>query len=174
MPGRLSRAMSALAAMGLAASLGCQRKAAEAPLVPVVFPDGYTVYAEVASTESARARGLMNRRDLSRDRGMLFVLGRETPAVFWMKDVYMALDILFLDAEQRVRYLYERVPAAPPSTPEDRIPRVKGWGMYVLELMAGTSRMHQVSVGDRLLFDLPDSLEPPAQPPVRDYTPPKQ
>jgi hypothetical protein len=51
---------------------------------------------EMASTESAREKGLMYRRFLPPDRGMLFEFEREEPVMFWMKNTFIPLDMIFI------------------------------------------------------------------------------
>ncbi len=53
--------------------------------------------AEVAATEAHRTTGLMNRRMLPENRGMLFVFPRLAPQSFWMMNTYVPLSIAFLD-----------------------------------------------------------------------------
>ncbi len=57
---------------------------------------------EVMSTDAERERGLMDRRSLARDRGMLFDFHRETPVYFWMKNTYIPLDMIFVSSSGRV------------------------------------------------------------------------
>ena len=54
------------------------------------------IRAEVASTPDARTRGLMGRRSLAEDAGMLFVFPTPVQAGFWMKDTLIPLDIAFI------------------------------------------------------------------------------
>ncbi|MEL6922119.1 MAG: DUF192 domain-containing protein, partial [Pseudomonadota bacterium] len=50
---------------------------------------------EIARSESERSMGLMFRRDLPKDRGMLFVFDDEDRRFFWMKNTPTALDIIY-------------------------------------------------------------------------------
>src|ERR1044072_2637105 len=52
----------------------------------------HVIHAEVALTERDQAHGLMGRRDMARDAGMLFFFGAEEPHFFWMKDTLIPLD----------------------------------------------------------------------------------
>ncbi len=100
---------------------------------------------EIAADEAGRERGLMNRRYMPADRGMLFEFQREAPVSFWMKNTYIPLDLIFIsrtgvvtnivaDAEP----LSERIiPSGPPCA-------------AVLELNGGTASAIRLNVGDRI------------------------
>ena len=57
------------------------------------------IEVEVARSPQERAQGLMFRRALPKNQGMLFVFGEESKAPFWMKNTVISLDMLFVDAK---------------------------------------------------------------------------
>lgn len=59
---------------------------------------GRPLAVEVAETPEEQALGLMFRRELGGDEGMLFCFGRPRAAAMWMKNCFIALDIAFFDA----------------------------------------------------------------------------
>jgi uncharacterized membrane protein (UPF0127 family) len=59
--------------------------------------DEVTVHVEVADTQAERARGLMGRRELQDDAGMVFVFPTDSTSAFWMKDTLIPLSIAFYD-----------------------------------------------------------------------------
>ena len=73
-----------------------------------------TLRVEMARTPQERERGLMFRRALPQDQGMLFVQA-PGPAAFWMKNTYIPLDLLYFDADGRLLQIEARAP--PCSTP---------------------------------------------------------
>lgn len=64
----------------------------------VLTIDGHKVTVEVAHTEAARTQGLMHRRMLPEQRGMLFVFDRIDRHAMWMMNTYIPLSVAFLDA----------------------------------------------------------------------------
>lgn len=101
---------------------------------------------EFALTPQTRERGLMFRRDLAPDAGMLFVF--PPPArrqVFWMRNTYLPLDMIFIDEALRVVGVVER---AEPLTDTPRA--VPGDSLYVLEVNAGFARAHGLGPGARV------------------------
>jgi len=102
---------------------------------------------EVADDDAAREHGLMERRRMAADRGMLFEFPVRAPVTFWMKDTYLPLDMVFIDADGTVRSIY--ADARPMS--EALIPSgaaVTG----VLELNAGQAAAIHLRVGDKVVF----------------------
>ena len=100
---------------------------------------------ELAVTRSARTRGLMFRRKLAADTGMLFVFEKERPRSFYMKNCLIDLDVVFVTAEGKIARLTTMrtpIPGKPLKTYESGTP-VK----YVLELPAGTARRIGLQLG---------------------------
>ena len=69
-----------------------------------------TVRMQLALHEAEMQRGLMERRDLARDEGMLFVYPRSGPMSFWMHNTPLALDIAFFDPEGELKEIYPLQP----------------------------------------------------------------
>ncbi len=114
---------------------------ASASEIEVVFDrsdaDPVRVVAEVADTPSARRRGLMFRRHLPRNGGMLFVFERSAQRSFWMRNTYLSLDMIFIAADRRIVGVVEE------ATPHSLEPRaVEGESLYVLEVRGGFAREH--------------------------------
>jgi uncharacterized membrane protein (UPF0127 family) len=102
---------------------------------------------EVADTPASRERGLMFRRSLQADRGMLFVFDNEAPRQFWMKNTFIALDMLFLSSERKVIGI---VAEATPQTLTGRGVPIPS--RYVVELLGGTAARAHIQVGAQATF----------------------
>ena len=69
---------------------------AQLPEIPLVI-DGHRLTAEVAATDESRMQGLMHRRILPENRGMLFVFRETAQHEMWMMNTYIPLSVAFLD-----------------------------------------------------------------------------
>ncbi len=98
---------------------------------------------ELATTAEERAQGLMFRRALAPDAGMLFDFGRSAPVQMWMENTLIPLDMLFIAADGRVVNIAQR------AVPMDRTPiPSKGPVKAVLELAGGTAARLGLKPGD--------------------------
>ena len=130
----------------LLALLGCAR----GPCVSIVAPDGKpraTVAVEVANTEPQREFGLMYRKHLDDNAGMIFVFPNAAPRNFWMHNTPISLDMIFADATGRIVGI---VANAEPYS--DKLLGVEGDSEYVLEVNAGFCARKGIKPGDRMDF----------------------
>jgi uncharacterized protein len=106
----------------------------------------YPFEVEMALTPRQQAQGLMYRRDLAGDAGMLFIYTRDRPINMWMKNTLIPLDMLFLARDGRVVRVVER--AVPGSL------RTISSGdavAAVLEVNGGTASRLGIAPGDRVI-----------------------
>ena len=103
---------------------------------------------EVMRTPDQQAKGLMFRRYMPDDRGMLFAFGRNEIVHMWMKNTYIPLDMLFLRADGRIINIIENVP---PETLDSR--PSDGPARAALELPGGTAARLGIRAGDRVVHD---------------------
>ena len=108
----------------------------------------HAVTVEVARTDAERALGLMHRRSLPEDAGMLFVFAESDLHSFWMKNTLIPLDLVFIAEDGRIVGIVER---AEPLTTTQRW--VDAPSRYVLEVNGGWCAKRQVRVGDRIRFE---------------------
>lgn len=108
------------------------------------------VRVEVAATLDERQRGLMFRKELAEDAGMLFLFGRDVQTGFWMRNTYLPLDIAYIGADRRVIEIKQGKPLdETPLTPGEKY-------LYVLEVNAGWFERH--GMGPGAMVTLPGGL----------------
>lgn len=110
------------------------------------------VYVDVADDPQERERGLMFRKNMEQNNGMLFIFGGsvDNNLSFWMKDTYIPLDIIFIDSDLRIVDIIEAV--QPCLQQQETCPSYpsKQPAKYVLEVNAGFVRQNKINVGDKL------------------------
>jgi len=122
---------------------------------PLWFPSGRKITVEVVDNPVDRERGLMFRKKLPKDYGMLFVFPQPMGLQFWMKNTFVSLDIVYIGEDKTVTRVHQRVRPSTPETPDDKVARVGGFGHYVLELPAGTAAKEKLLPGQSLTFGVP-------------------
>lgn len=100
----------------------------------------------LAETPDQHQQGLMWVQQLPADHGMLFLLPQARPMSMWMKNTYVALDMVFFDAQGRILRIHERAVPLSEAIIDSGV-EVAG----VLEILAGEARRRGLQVGDRLL-----------------------
>ena len=107
---------------------------------------------EIAKTPSEKILGLMYRRSLPADAGMLFLYDRPQQVTFWMRNTYIPLDMVFIGADGRVQRIESHTePFSLAAISSD------GEVEAVLELNAGTADAIGLKVGDKV--DYPALVE---------------
>jgi hypothetical protein len=133
-----------LAAMMTAAGVDAAKLRVE-PVVIVSETGRHTINAEIADTPGTRATGLMFRRSLAPDAGMLFIYDAPQNVTMWMKNTYISLDMIFADASGTIiRIARETEPFS------TDIIESGGQAKVVLEVAAGTAKRLKLKPGDRL------------------------
>jgi uncharacterized membrane protein (UPF0127 family) len=113
-----------------------------------------TFALEVADTPRKQQLGLMHRKSMPQDRGMLFVFPDEQERNFWMKNTLIPLDIVYLDAGGKVVSVKPMKPLDETSVPSD------GPAKYAVELNQGAAKRAGVAAGDVLV--VPEEAREPA------------
>lgn len=148
-----------LAALTAAAS-DSSDSMAEKGLIAITTPRKEVIFAELADTTEKRARGLMFRDSLPKDRGMLFTFTEPQHWAFWMKNTRIPLDIIWMDGQKRIVYVERNVPGC--SRTDDGCPQYQPTheALYVLEVAAGMAEALQLQRGVKLHFQVPGSSTP--------------
>ena len=112
------------------------------PMQEICTPNS-CIPIEIADTPKKQAQGLMDRDFL--EGGMLFPHNKEKNLTFWMKNMKIPLDIVWMDENLQVLKILKNVP---PCT-TDPCPLYQGYGQYVLEINAGVAEEREIVVGSK-------------------------
>ncbi len=124
------------------------------PITAAAEMAGKTIQLEVAQTPEQQAIGLMFRESLADDRGMLFPFAQERIASFWMKNVSISLDMIFLNGNQIVSIAADVPPCKAEPCP------IYGPGALVnkvIELRGGRAKELGIKAGDKIMIRKSDS-----------------
>jgi uncharacterized protein len=127
-------------------------RAADMETVEIVTQSGVKVFnVEMARSIEEREKGLMFRKSVPEGTGMLFDFSPEQPVDMWMKNTYVSLDMIFIQADGRILRIAEN------TTPlSEKIISSGGRVKAVLEVAGGTARRDGIKPGDKVanaLFD---------------------
>ncbi len=116
---------------------------------------------ELAADPFSRAKGLMGREKLEKDKGMLFVYPRAGIRSFWMMNCLIDIDLIFLDPRGRITAIHEMKKEAPQGENESnsqysrRLKRYpsRGSAQYGIELRKGSIKKLKLKVGQKIELD---------------------
>ena len=107
------------------------------------------VYVEIADNMQKLEEGLMFRKSLPEDEGMLFVFPRQGIYAFWMKNTLVALDAIYTDANGTIVDIIQMNPCimdpCPTYAPDSE-------ALYVLEVNKGFSERHGIKEGGKIVL----------------------
>tara|TARA_Y100001970_G_scaffold143474_1_gene176336 strand:- start:304 stop:732 length:429 start_codon:yes stop_codon:yes gene_type:complete len=105
------------------------------------------ILVEVMITESQQAKGMMYRKSLDKDKGMLFLFKEPKKAVFWMKNTYIPLDLIFIKKGGGIDSIHENL--EPLSTKKIKS---KNNVIAVLEILGGQVKINKINLDSKILF----------------------
>ena len=123
--------------------IGCGADSLPTMLIDVA---GHELTAEIADTQGTRNEGLMHRRSLPENHGMLFVFDYESQVSFWMKDTEIPLSIAFIAADGTIRQIEDMKPESMASVVSRRNV------LYALEVNQGWFRDRGIETGDKVVL----------------------
>lgn len=138
-------AYALLALVGCAAIAGPQKPLAQSELTIETARGPVRFSVEIASDPESQERGLMYRRSLAPNAGMLFDFHRPIMATFWMKNTILPLDIIFVRADGTISTIAAN--AVPYS--ETLIPSAEPV-RAVLEINGGRAKALGIESGDQV------------------------
>lgn len=106
----------------------------------------YTFDVELARTPAEHARGLMYRKHLNSDSGMLFLFPGEDRPAFWMKNTLIPLDIIFVSHDGLINHIHHN------AKPQDETKITTDYPTFaVLELNSGVTDSLSIKTGDKII-----------------------
>jgi uncharacterized membrane protein (UPF0127 family) len=125
-------------------------RAAELQKLEIVTANGkHNFSVEVATTPEEQAKGLMFRRELPDGQGMIFDFTTDQEVAFWMENTFISLDLIFINADGRIRRIAENAePMSKATIPSGGPVRA------VLEVIGGTTRKLGIKEGDRVVHPI--------------------
>ena len=133
-------------ALFLAAGASAQLQSYEKSTASIQTAGGKRDFTiELALTPAQQAQGLMFRREMAPDAGMLFVFPDSREQTFWMKNTFLPLDMIFIKPDGTILSIAER---AVPLT-ETPVPS-HGSAKAVLEVNGGTAARLGIKPGDKV------------------------
>ncbi len=106
------------------------------------------IKVELADTSAKQAQGLSGHESLDQDSGMLFIFDQPGHYGFWMKDMYFAIDMIWLDSDWRVVSISQNI--SPSTYPTAFYPATPA--QYVLEVKANWATQNNVATGTKATY----------------------
>lgn len=106
-----------------------------------------SINIEIADDDLQTQRGLMYRRTMKDNHGMLFIFPDEEERSFWMKNTFLSLDIIYLNTNKEIVSIIESAQAKSEESLFSQAP-----AKYVVEVNAGFVAQHLIKVGDKIDF----------------------
>jgi hypothetical protein len=152
---RLSRSAAVLAALLAVVPAAAMSQTPEREELIVETASGEHVFqVEIADEPHERQRGLMFRREMADEHGMLFDHDEDIEASFWMRNTYISLDMIFIEADGTIESIAER------TTPlSEKSVRSRGPVRYVLEINGGLSDELGIAPGDTVTGPAMEALQ---------------
>jgi hypothetical protein len=113
-----------------------------------VYNKNITFNVEVAKTIEERRTGLMYRKKLLNNEGMLFIFPREKIIQLWMKNTYIPLDVIFISENKVIVDIKKNMEKL-----SETIVKSKVKSRYALEFNAGLINKLDIEIGDKVLFN---------------------
>lgn len=114
------------------------------------------VKAELAYTDETRAQGLMYRKSLPENAGMLFLFPYLDQHSFWMKNTLIPLDMIWINDRKEIVYYVTAVPCKKDPC-DSYVPMQKA--QYVLEVNSGFASKHHLKIGDKVDFSISPEIQ---------------
>ena len=102
---------------------------------------------EIAEDDRERSQGLMFRKGMRENQGMLFIFAREEFQSFWMRNTEISLDIIFVNSKEDIVTIHKNTE----TFSDNSYPSTKP-AIYVVEVVAGYTSKYGIEVGDKIVW----------------------
>lgn len=109
---------------------------------------------ELADNEFDRQLGLMFRKQMDMDKGMLFIFPVEELQSFWMRNTFISLDMIFVDANKKIVTIHPNTQ----TLSDQSYPSTKP-ALYVIEVSAGFTSKYNIHEGDKINYIVLESKQ---------------
>lgn len=110
------------------------------------------IIVEIAESAIQHERGLMFRKKLTTNTGMLFIFKDSQPRSFWMKNTLIPLSIGYFDENKKLLEYFEMTPSKSIMVQDPTVYKSTNSAMYALEMPKGWFKNNSIKVGDKLDF----------------------
>ncbi len=100
---------------------------------------------EIADNDYERQLGLMNRKEMKENEGMIFIFPKQDYQSFWMRNTLISLDMIFVNDKKKVVTIHKNT-----KTLSDQSYPSSAPSMFVVEVLAGFTDKHNIQVGDKI------------------------
>lgn len=100
---------------------------------------------QIADNEYDEELGLMNRKQMDENRGMLFIFPESRIQTFWMRNTFIPLDMIFVDSAKTIVTIQKNTKILSDQTYSSNVP-----AQYVIEVNAGYCNRHNIKTGDNV------------------------
>jgi uncharacterized protein len=100
------------------------------------------IMAEIAATQRELATGMMHRKEIGENEGMLFILPVPQRAAFYMRNTHVPLSVAYIDTEGTILEIHDLQPLN-----EEPVPSKSERIHFVLEVKQGWFERNQISIG---------------------------
>lgn len=100
---------------------------------------------EIADDDYQRQLGLMNRKEMKENEGMLFIFPRQDWLSFWMRNTLISLDMIFVNENKQIVTIHKNTRILSDSSYPSTRP-----AKYVVEVIAGFTDKYNIQVGDKI------------------------
>lgn len=109
-----------------------------------LYASGQTIHADIAATEDTRQKGLMFRKQMGKNEGMLFVFPQLGYHAMWMKNCFINIAVAYMDEDGKILSIHEM------KAFDETSHQAAGPARFALEMNAAWFSTHKINVGDTI------------------------